>query len=123
MPTPKKPVADDDGPRSPLGSDRFLFESGRFRVKEIIVPPDGKHLLQKHLHRSEHWVVVPGTAIVTRDRDSIVAHESDAVLLPLGCIHRMVSPDKIDLVPIEVDTGFYLAEGEIIRLDDYHGRA
>lgn len=110
-------------PQRPWGNYRVLSESKRYKVKEITVLPGKKLSLQKHYHRSEHWVVVSGTAIVTRDGESIIAHENESVFLPLGCVHRLENPGKIDLVLIEVQTGSYLGEDDIIRLEDEYGRA
>jgi mannose-1-phosphate guanylyltransferase/mannose-6-phosphate isomerase len=94
----------------------------RFQVKRIVVDPGGKLSLQKHMHRSEHWVVVQGTAEVTCDGVVRMVHENESVYLPVGCVHRLANPGKIRLEIIEVQTGSYLGEDDIIRLDDVYRR-
>jgi mannose-1-phosphate guanylyltransferase/mannose-1-phosphate guanylyltransferase/mannose-6-phosphate isomerase len=95
----------------------------RFQVKKISVRPGQKLSLQKHFHRAEHWVVVSGTAIVTRDAEEILLRENESVYLPLGCVHRLVNPGKIPLTLIEVQAGSYLGEDDIVRLEDTYGRS
>ena len=94
----------------------------RFQVKRIVVDPGGKLSLQKHMHRSEHWVVVQGTAEVTCDSDVRLIHENESIYLPVGCVHRLANPGKIRLELIEVQTGSYLGEDDIIRLEDVYRR-
>jgi mannose-1-phosphate guanylyltransferase/mannose-1-phosphate guanylyltransferase/mannose-6-phosphate isomerase len=79
--------------------------------------------LQKHFHRAEHWVVVNGTAIVERDNESILLRENESVYLPLGCVHRLENPGMIPLTLIEVQSGAYLGEDDIVRIEDTYGRA
>jgi mannose-6-phosphate isomerase-like protein (cupin superfamily) len=94
----------------------------RFRVKRIMVKPGRKLSLQKHHHRAEHWVVVKGTAEVTRDSEVILLRENESVYLPLGCMHRLANPGMIPVEIVEVQTGAYLEEDDIVRVDDDFGR-
>jgi mannose-1-phosphate guanylyltransferase/mannose-6-phosphate isomerase len=94
----------------------------RFRVKRIFVMPGKKLSLQKHHHRAEHWVVVRGTAEVTRDRAVLIVRENESVYLPAGCVHRLANPGKIPVEIVEVQTGAYLEEDDIIRIEDDFGR-
>ena len=87
-----------------------------------MVSPGRKLSLQKHYHRAEHWVVVNGTALVTRDNETMLLRENESVYLPLGCVHRLENPGKIPLALIEVQSGAYLGEDDIVRLDDVYNR-
>ena len=78
--------------------------------------------LQKHFHRAEHWVVVSGTALVTRDATTRLVRENESVYLPLGCVHRLENPGRIPLTLIEVQSGSYLGEDDIVRFEDTYGR-
>ena len=78
--------------------------------------------LQKHYHRAEHWVVVSGTAEVTINSAIKLVHENESIYLPIGCTHRMANPGKINLELIEVQTGSYLGEDDIIRIEDVYNR-
>jgi hypothetical protein len=91
-------------------------------VKRIGVKPGSKLSLQKHFHRSEHWVVVKGTAEVTLGNDVRSVHENESIYIPIGSIHRLANPGKIPLELIEVEVGSYLGEDDIVRLDDVYGR-
>ena len=84
--------------------------------------PGGKLSLQKHFHRSEHWVVVKGTAEVALGNDVRSVHENESIYIPIGSIHRLANPGKIPLELIEVQVGSYLGEDDIVRLDDVYGR-
>jgi mannose-6-phosphate isomerase-like protein (cupin superfamily) len=95
---------------------------GRRIVKRIVVRPGQKLSLQKHFHRAEHWVVVSGTAAVTRDAEMIMLGENENLYLPLGCVHRLENPGQVPLVLIEVQVGSYLSEEDIVRLEDSYGR-
>lgn len=106
----------------PWGFFESLIQGDRFQVKRIVVTPGGKLSLQSHYHRAEHWVVVNGTARVTRDDDTLIVRENESVYLPLGCVHRMENPGKIPLTLIEVQSGAYLGEDDIVRLEDTYGR-
>ncbi|HTN09529.1 MAG TPA: cupin domain-containing protein, partial [Acetobacteraceae bacterium] len=94
----------------------------RFQVKRIVVTPGEKLSLQKHFHRAEHWVVVQGTALVTRDDEVLMIRENESIYLPLGCVHRLDNPGRIPLTLIEVQSGSYLGEDDIVRLEDTYGR-
>ncbi|NVN02450.1 MULTISPECIES: mannose-1-phosphate guanylyltransferase/mannose-6-phosphate isomerase [Asaia] len=106
----------------PWGFYESLIRGDRFQVKRIHVDPGEVLSLQKHFHRSEHWVVVAGTAVVTRDGEELIVRENESVYLPLGCTHRLANPGKIALTLIEVQSGPYLGEDDIIRLDDVYAR-
>ncbi len=107
----------------PWGFFEGLIRGERFQVKRIVVAPGRKLSLQKHHHRAEHWVVVNGTALVTRDDETMLVRENESVYLPLGCVHRLENPGKIPLALIEVQSGAYLGEDDIIRLDDVYNRS
>jgi len=107
----------------PWGFYETLIEGERFQVKRIVVPPGQKLSLQKHHHRAEHWVVVYGTALVTRDDEKLMVRENESVYLPLGCVHRLENPGRIPLTLIEVQSGSYLGEDDIERFEDTYGRA
>lgn len=107
----------------PWGHYEGLIQGDRFQVKKISVHPKGTLSLQKHFHRAEHWVVVSGTAVVHRDGEDIMLRENESIYLPLGCIHRLSNPGMIPLTLIEVQSGAYLGEDDIVRLEDTYGRA
>jgi mannose-1-phosphate guanylyltransferase/mannose-1-phosphate guanylyltransferase/mannose-6-phosphate isomerase len=107
----------------PWGFYESLIQSDRFQVKRIVVLPGQKLSLQKHFHRSEHWVVVAGVALVTRDAETSLVHENESIYLPVGAIHRMENPGKIPLTLIEVQSGPYLGEDDIVRFEDTYGRS
>jgi mannose-1-phosphate guanylyltransferase / mannose-6-phosphate isomerase len=94
----------------------------RFQVKRIVVKPGAALSLQSHHHRSEHWIVVEGTAKVTIDDQVRLLTENQSVYIPLGALHRMENPGKVPMVLIEVQTGSYLGEDDIIRYDDVYSR-
>jgi mannose-1-phosphate guanylyltransferase len=107
----------------PWGGYSSVLMGERFQVKRLFVHPGKKLSLQKHHHRAEHWIVVSGTAEVTIDGDTRVLSENQSIYLPLGCVHRLSNPGKILLELIEVQTGSYLGEDDIIRIEDEFGRA
>jgi mannose-1-phosphate guanylyltransferase/mannose-6-phosphate isomerase len=107
----------------PWGWYQTMDLGDRFRVKRIQVSPGRKLSLQKHHHRAEHWVVVRGTAEVTRDAEVLLVRENESVYLPLGCVHRLANPGKIPVEIIEVQTGAYLEEDDIVRIEDDFGRS
>lgn len=107
----------------PWGWYRTLELQPRFQVKRIVVYPGGQLSLQKHFHRSEHWVVVKGTARVTVDDSVRDLAENESTYIPLGAVHRLENPGKIDVEIIEVQTGSYLGEDDIVRLEDVYNRA
>jgi mannose-1-phosphate guanylyltransferase / mannose-6-phosphate isomerase len=94
----------------------------RHQVKRIMVKPGAKLSLQKHHHRAEHWIVVRGTAEVTCDDKVIVLTENQSTYIPLGAIHRLANPGKVPLEIIEVQSGGYLGEDDIVRFEDTYGR-
>lgn len=107
----------------PWGWFQTIDDGERFRVKHIQVNPGAKLSLQKHWHRSEHWVVVTGTALVTRGEDTFVLRENESVFIPLGVVHRLENPGRLPLRIIEVQSGDYVGEDDIVRIDDDYGRA
>jgi mannose-1-phosphate guanylyltransferase/mannose-6-phosphate isomerase len=106
----------------PWGAYEDIDVSERFLVKRITVKPQAKLSLQKHLHRAEHWVVVKGTALVTRGEEQFILKEDQSAYIPLGTVHRLENPGKITLELVEIQSGSYLAEDDVIRLDDVYGR-
>jgi mannose-1-phosphate guanylyltransferase/mannose-6-phosphate isomerase len=106
----------------PWGYYQSIHAGDRFQVKRITVNPGAKLSLQKHYHRAEHWVVVNGTAIVTRDDEEILLRENESVFVPLGCMHRLENPGKVPLNLIEVQSGAYLGEDDIVRVQDIYAR-
>ncbi|MEX1147867.1 MAG: mannose-1-phosphate guanylyltransferase/mannose-6-phosphate isomerase, partial [Sphingomonadales bacterium] len=106
----------------PWGSYQTSDAGERFQVKRLVVKPGEKLSLQKHLHRAEHWVVVRGTARVTRGEDTFLLHENESTYIPIGETHRLENPGKILLHIVEVQSGAYLGEDDIVRFDDTYGR-
>jgi len=106
----------------PWGSFESLIIQNRFQVKRIIVKPGAALSLQSHHHRCEHWIVVKGKAKVTIDSQIKLVNEGQSVYIPLGAIHRMENLEKIPLVLIEIQTGVYLGEDDIIRYEDVYSR-
>jgi mannose-1-phosphate guanylyltransferase/mannose-6-phosphate isomerase len=107
----------------PWGNYRTVDAGDRFQVKRITVKPGGKLSLQKHYHRAEHWVVVHGTAIVQRGEERMIVRENESVYIPIGTEHRLENPGKLPLQLIEVQSGPYLGEDDIVRVADSYGRA
>ena len=106
----------------PWGTYDDLEHGERFRVKRIVVEPGAALSLQMHHHRAEHWVVVRGTARVTRGEDSFLLTENESTYIPPGTRHRLENPGKLPLEIIEVQSGAYLGEDDIVRFDDQYGR-
>ncbi|WP_343505030.1 mannose-1-phosphate guanylyltransferase/mannose-6-phosphate isomerase [Alloyangia pacifica] len=106
----------------PWGWYETLILADRFQVKRIHVDPGASLSLQSHVHRSEHWIVVAGTAKVTVDGEVKLLSENQSVYIPLGAVHRMENPGKVPMVLIEVQTGSYLGEDDIIRYEDKYAR-
>lgn len=106
----------------PWGSYENMDISDKFLVKRVTVKPGEKISLQKHFHRAEHWVVVSGTALVTRGEESFLLTEDQSAYIPLGVIHRLENPGQIPLELIEIRTGSYLGEDDIVRYEDKYGR-
>jgi mannose-1-phosphate guanylyltransferase / mannose-6-phosphate isomerase len=107
----------------PWGTYRSIHNGERVQVKHIMVKPGGKLSLQMHHHRAEHWVVVHGTAKVVRGNDEIMLYEDQSTYIPLGTPHRLENPGKIPLHLIEVQSGSYLGEDDIVRFEDTYGRS
>ncbi len=106
----------------PWGWFETIEQGERFKVKQIHVDPGSKLSLQKHWHRSEHWVVVKGTAMVTCGDRSFVLRENESTFIPAGTPHRLENPGKVPLRLIEVQSGEYVGEDDIVRLEDVYGR-
>jgi mannose-1-phosphate guanylyltransferase/mannose-6-phosphate isomerase len=106
----------------PWGNFETLALADRFQVKRIVVKPGAALSLQSHHHRAEHWIVVQGTAKVTVDKEVKLVTENQSVYIPLEAVHRMENPGKVDMVLIEVQTGSYLGEDDIIRYEDVYAR-
>ena len=106
----------------PWGWFETLALADRFQVKRIVVKPGGALSLQSHIHRAEHWIVVSGTAQVTVGDEVKLLSENQSVYVPLGAIHRLANPGKVPVVLIEVQTGAYLGEDDIIRYEDIYAR-
>ena len=106
----------------PWGSYTVLEEGERYKIKRVVVNPGEKLSLQKHYHRSEHWVVVKGTARVTIGDREIITHENESAYVPKSTLHRLENPGKVPLEIIEVQNGEYVGEDDIVRIEDYYGR-
>jgi mannose-6-phosphate isomerase-like protein (cupin superfamily) len=104
------------------GSLESLVIQNRFQVKRITVNPGASLSLQSHHHRSEHWIVVEGTASVTINNETCLVTEGQSIYVPLGSVHRMENPGKLPMVLIEVQTGAYLGEDDIIRYENSYNR-
>ncbi|MQT12953.1 mannose-1-phosphate guanylyltransferase/mannose-6-phosphate isomerase [Segnochrobactrum spirostomi] len=107
----------------PWGTYQTALLGSRFRVKKIVVDPGARLSLQKHHHRAEHWIVVHGTAEVTVGERVFELHENQSTYIPLGELHRLANPGRIPLELIEVQTGSYLGEDDIVRLEDIYNRS
>lgn len=107
----------------PWGTYTVLEEGHHFKIKRIEVKPGQQLSLQMHHHRSEHWIVVSGTAVVVNGEQDIMLRPNESTYIPAGHKHRLVNPGVIDLVLIEVQSGQYLGEDDIVRFDDQYGRA
>ncbi len=106
----------------PWGWFESLVVGNRFQVKRIMVHPGASLSLQSHFHRSEHWIVVEGTARVTVDETVKLVTENESVYIPLGAVHRMENPGRVPMVLIEVQTGAYVGEDDIVRYEDVYAR-
>ena len=102
----------------PWGTYKILEESERYKIKKIVVKPGKRLSLQKHFHRSEHWVVVSGTALVTSSNTEKTIKPNESFYIPIGELHRLENPGKLPLVLIEVQVGEYLGEDDIVRVED-----
>jgi mannose-1-phosphate guanylyltransferase/mannose-6-phosphate isomerase len=106
----------------PWGASEDIDVSERFVVRRLTVQPRAKLSLQKHFNRAEHWVVVKGTALVTRGEEQFLLKEDQSTYIPLGIAHRLENPGKIPLEVVEIQSGSYLAEDDVERMDDVYGR-
>ena len=106
----------------PWGWYVSIDEGGRFKGKRIQVKPGASLSLQKHHHRAEHWIVVKGTAEITNGEKKLTLTENQSTYIPLGEVHRLANPGSIPLEIIEVQSGSYLGEDDIVRFEDHYGR-
>jgi mannose-1-phosphate guanylyltransferase/mannose-6-phosphate isomerase len=106
----------------PWGTYDSIESGERFQVKRIVVEPGAALSLQMHYHRAEHWIVVRGTARVTRGEESFLLTENESTYIPPGTRHRLENPGKLPLELIEVQSGSYLGEDDIVRFEDAYGR-
>lgn len=106
----------------PWGSYDSIDSDDGFQVKHITVKPGASLSLQMHHHRAEHWIVVKGTGLVTRGEETFLLHENESTYIPLGVKHRLENPSETNLELIEVQSGSYLGEDDIVRFDDIYGR-
>jgi mannose-1-phosphate guanylyltransferase/mannose-6-phosphate isomerase len=106
----------------PWGSYESVGQGERYQVKRIKVGSGERLSLQMHHHRAEHWIVVRGTAEVTRGDDVFMLAENESTYIPLGTRHRLANPGKLPLELIEVQVGAYLGEDDIVRFEDVYGR-
>jgi mannose-1-phosphate guanylyltransferase/mannose-6-phosphate isomerase len=106
----------------PWGSYDGIEKGERFQVKRIVVEPGASLSLQMHYHRAEHWIVVRGTARVTRGEETFLLSENESTYIPIGTKHRLENPGKMPLEIIEVQSGAYLGEDDIVRFEDVYGR-
>lgn len=106
----------------PWGWFETIATGDRFKVKKILVTPGGSLSLQSHLHRSEYWVVVEGTAKVTLNDEEKLLTEGGTIYIPTGCVHRLENPGKLPMILVEVQSGAYLGEDDIVRYEDIYSR-
>jgi len=106
----------------PWGTYTVLEEGSRFKIKRIVVKPGASLSLQMHHHRSEHWIVVSGIAKVVNGDHELFVNTNESTYIPAGHRHRLENPGVIDLVMIEVQSGEYLGEDDIVRFEDNYGR-
>jgi mannose-6-phosphate isomerase-like protein (cupin superfamily) len=106
----------------PWGTFQSVVQGPRFQVKLIVVEPGKRLSLQRHHHRAEHWIVVRGSAQVTCGERTFMLFENQSTYIPQGEIHRLENPGHIPLEIVEVQSGSYLGEDDIVRIEDDHGR-
>jgi mannose-1-phosphate guanylyltransferase/mannose-6-phosphate isomerase len=106
----------------PWGYYDSVDHGERFQVKRLVVQPGARLSLQLHHHRAEHWVVVRGTARVTRGDEQFLLSENESTYIPLGVRHRLENPGRVPVEIIEIQSGAYLGEDDIVRFDDNYGR-
>lgn len=120
--THRKEVTEHRTIHRPWGSYTVLEEGERYKIKHILVQPTQKLSLQLHYHRSEHWVVIRGTAKVTLDEKETLLHENESLFISKSTVHRLENPGKVPLELIEVQVGEYVGEDDIVRFEDIYGR-
>lgn len=118
----RKEVSEHVTTYRPWGSYTILEEGERYKIKRVVVNPGERLSLQKHYHRSEHWVVVKGAAKVTIGDKEIFIHENESAYVPKSTLHRLENPGKVPLEIIEVQNGEYVGEDDIVRIEDHYGR-
>lgn len=106
----------------PWGTYCILEENNKYKIKRIVVKPGKRLSLQKHFHRSEHWIVVEGTALVTIGTKEVLVRPNESTYIPMGELHRLQNPGKVDVVLIEAQVGEYLGEDDIVRIEDDYKR-
>jgi mannose-1-phosphate guanylyltransferase/mannose-6-phosphate isomerase len=106
----------------PWGYYQTVDLGERYQVKRIMVKPGAQLSLQMHFHRAEHWIVVSGTANITRGAETRLLRENESTFIPQGTTHRLENPGRLPLHLIEVQSGSYLGEDDIVRLEDSYGR-
>jgi len=106
----------------PWGTYTILEENHKYKIKRIVVKPGKRLSLQKHFHRSEHWIVVEGTALVTVENKEKLVRPNESTYIPIGNTHRLENPGKVDVILIEAQVGEYLGEDDIVRIDDDYKR-
>ena len=106
----------------PWGTYEVLVDTKGYKVKRIVVKPNGRLSLQKHYHRNEHWIVVTGTATVTVENETKLVRPNESTYIKMGQVHRLENGGKIDLVMIEVQVGEYTGEDDIVRIEDIYQR-
>ena len=106
----------------PWGSFVVLDQDQGYKVKRLVVVPGGRLSLQYHNHRTEHWTIVSGRGLVTRNEETLLLGSNSSVIIPVGAVHRLENPSKELLVVIEVQYGDYLEEDDIIRISDDYNR-
>jgi len=102
----------------PWGTYTILEENHKYKIKRIVVKSGKRLSLQKHFHRSEHWIVVEGTALVTIEDKEALVRPNESTYIPMGKLHRLENPGKVDVVLIEAQVGEYLGEDDIVRIED-----
>jgi mannose-1-phosphate guanylyltransferase/mannose-6-phosphate isomerase len=107
----------------PWGYYESIDDGDRFQVKHLMVKPGAQLSLQMHHHRAEHWVVVSGTGRITRGQDNMLLGPNESTYIPMGMTHRLENPGKLPLHIIEVQSGAYLGEDDIVRMDDVYNRS
>ncbi|HCD3591032.1 TPA: cupin domain-containing protein, partial [Klebsiella pneumoniae] len=106
----------------PWGRHDEIVNTKKYHINKVTVKPGGKFSLQRHLHRAEHWVILSGTAEVTLDDKVFLLTENQSTFIPAGSIHMLENPGKIPLELLEIESGSYLGDDDIIRLKDHYGQ-